>query len=346
MDGMIGALQREIEIKEDFFEEGTGIHTVYFGGGTPSLLNAGQLTALLDKLSDHFLLDEDVEITLEANPDDLTAEKVQELKAGGITRLSIGIQSFRDEQLQRMNRAHSRYEALTSLERVFSAGFDQISVDMIYGLPGLTLGQWQEDLETLLDFPIDHLSCYALTVEPRTALDHFIRKKNWPAPDDEEANRQFLYASRHLEERGFEHYEISNFSKGDRYSKHNTSYWRGLPFVGLGPSAHSYRPFERSWNVANNSRYIKEVLSGGAFTETESLSATDWFNETLMTGLRTRWGVDLAKMEAEFGSAMTDELKRQLESLEPAHFHLDHHLLRLTREGWLWSDRISASLFQ
>jgi oxygen-independent coproporphyrinogen-3 oxidase len=344
-DAVIRSILREIEIKQDFFGDGRQISTIYFGGGTPSILDTAELASILDRIAGTFLLDSETEITLEANPDDLDAGRIAGLKALGVNRLSIGIQSFDDGLLARMNRAHRADDARRCLDLCSSAGFDELNADLIFGIPGLNADQWKEALDMIAAYPVDHLSCYALTVEPATALAHFISKKGWPSPDEADAAVQFLAAHEYLSGLGYDHYEISNYARNGKYARHNTSYWTGAPYLGLGPSAHSHIAGRRSWNLANNAGYARAITNGDPFTETESLSASDRLNEYIMTGLRTKWGIDLARISREFGEGRAQLIRTELNTFDPAHYTLEGNLLRLTTEGWLLSDNICARLF-
>ena len=344
-DDVIKAFIKEIEIKQDFFEHDTLIDTIYFGGGTPSALTDNEISDIVRSLYQHFNINDSVEITLEANPDDLSREYLKKLKQIGITRLSIGIQSFDDTLLQYMNRAHDRKEAIQSLEYALAMDFDEVNIDLIYGIPGLSSEAWMKTLSFALKFQVDHISAYALTVEPNTALDHYIKKKNWPSPEDELTAKQFIIASEYLEENDFIHYEISNFSRGERYSKHNTAYWQGKPYLGIGPSAHSFKKGERSWNISNNARYIRTLKDANDPSETEILSLNDKCNEYIMTGLRTKWGIDLNKIAADFGHSQRDHILSAATQLHPDRYTLDNDILTLTKKGWLYSDGICSSLF-
>lgn len=344
-DAVIRAIGREIEIKQDFFPSGTAISTVYFGGGTPSLLDPSEISTLLEAIDAHFTTADNMEITLEANPDDLDRPKIEALLSAGINRLSVGIQSFHDDLLNYMNRAHDSAEARRCMYEIFRAGFEDVSADLIFGIPGLDNTMWKADLETLGSYPVDHLSCYALTVEPGTALQHFIDRKGWPAPDDAMAAEQFLIADAVLAAAGFDHYEISNYARNGRYARHNSAYWTGRSYLGLGPSAHSFREGERQWNVANNARYVKAVESGAAFSETECLTEADRHNEFIMVSLRTKQGLDLGALKSTFGAERLQQLTVELGSLDPAHYTLIDDRLRLTAEGWLLSDGICAQFF-
>jgi len=342
---VVQALHKEIQIKQDFFEPTTIIETIYFGGGTPSMLSKQEIEEILDALYENFLISNTVEVTLEANPDDLNPDYLKQLEEAGVTRLSIGIQTFQQDLLTYMNRAHNREQAVSTLEQVSNMDFDEVNIDLIYGVPGSSIETWQEDISFALQFQVDHISAYALTVEPKTALDHFIHKKGWPAPDDEITTRHFTMGSEFLESKGFTHYEVSNFAIGHRYSKHNTAYWKGKPYLGIGPSAHSFKGNERSWNVQNNAQYIKALADGNTPAITEILSARDQFNEYIMTGLRTMWGIEMKKIIEDFGEDNYRHIVEALPGFDPEHYNWNEDHLTLTKEGWLWSDRICSELF-
>ncbi|NQY05894.1 MAG: radical SAM family heme chaperone HemW [Flavobacteriaceae bacterium] len=321
-DELIASLVQEIELKKKRFPK--KLDTIYFGGGTPSLLNTSEIDTLLNKIQQYSELKEGFEITLEANPDDLTETKIRELAATQINRLSIGVQSFFEEDLHLMNRAHKATEAKECLS-LSTQYFDNITIDLIYGIPNMSNERWLENIQTALSFNISHISCYALTVEPKTALEKFIEKGTIQAPKDEVAETHFHIIVDELEQNGFIHYELSNFGKQDCFSKHNSSYWQGASYIGIGPSAHSYNRLERSWNVANNQQYIAAIQEGRIPETVELLSEKDRFNEYVMTGLRTIFGVDLDYIENRFN------LKNQL--LEEAQKFIDQGLLEVVSDG-------------
>lgn len=348
-DELVGALVKELELRKDEFKNQV-IQTIYFGGGTPSLLSIEELRLLIVEVYKHYEVTANPEITLEANPDDLfdsTSKSIfEQYKSIGINRLSIGIQSFFEEDLKLMNRAHNAEEAQKCLEEA-TLHFDNISVDLIYGIPGLTNERWLQNIETALAFNIPHISSYALTVEPKTALDTFIKKGIIKNVDDDQAQEQFYLLIEKLESVGFIHYELSNFGKSDYFSRNNSAYWQGKPYLGVGPSAHSFDGKHRGWNVRNNIKYIKSLDENILPLEIETLSITDKYNEYVMTGLRTIWGVSIEKVEKEFGI----EYKKYL--LEQSQKHILEHLLYLddgkllvTKKGKFLSDGIASDLFK
>jgi len=289
------------------------IETIYFGGGTPSLLSNEELSSLIQAVYKNYQVIDNPEITLEANPDDLLSVRSQsrtifeDYKAIGINRLSIGIQSFFEDDLQSMNRAHNAIEAKECLKEA-TRHFDNITIDLIYGIPNMSLEKWNKNLQIAFEFGVNHISSYALTVEPKTALDSFIKKGTYPPIDEELALQHFNHLIGETEKQGFVHYEISNFGKSKCFSKHNTSYWQGKPYLGIGPSAHSFNNNQRSWNVANNTKYIKSIQQSELPSTVENLSEKDRFNEYIMTGLRTIWGISLTKIEKDFGVKFKEHL--------------------------------------
>jgi oxygen-independent coproporphyrinogen-3 oxidase len=322
------------------------IETIYFGGGTPSLLEVEELQLILDQLHQQFPVSTAAEITLEANPDDITEQKLKGWKDAGINRLSIGIQSLFEEDLQWMNRAHTAAEAKTAIEKARVAGFENFTVDLIYGTPGLTDERWNYNMNWVLEQNITHLSCYALTVEPKTPLEKLIRTHQKTDVDALQQSRQFVQLMHKMEEAGFEHYEISNFAKPGHRSKHNSSYWHGTHYLGLGPSAHSYNGISRQWNVSNNMQYIQSLNQNKLLFEKEELNATQQLNEYIMTSLRLLEGCDLNFVQEKFGAAKKEYLQREAERF----MHLDwmkkadDHLV-LTKEGKLFADKIAGELF-
>lgn len=346
---LVYALVKELELRKDEFKinpEFSGVETIYFGGGTPSLLTNEELRLLIDSVYKNYEVVENPEITLEANPDDLSKSRIIELANSQINRLSIGIQSFFEEDLKLMNRAHNVEEAKRCLE-VATRHFDNISVDLIYGIPGLTHERWLQNIETALSFNIPHISSYALTVEPKTALASFIKKGIIKNVDDDLAQEQFHILIERLEKAGFIHYELSNFGKPDYFSKNNSAYWQGEPYLGIGPSAHSFNGTQRSWNVRNNSKYIQSLLQNTLPAESETLSTTDKYNEYVMTGLRTIWGVSLEKVEHDFGMNYKKYLLEQSEKHINEHLlYLDNDKLLVTKKAKFLSDGIASDLFK
>ena len=342
---MVEALAQEIELRKDEFKN-TTVETIYFGGGTPSVLSIEEIELLINTVYSNYQVSDNPEITLEANPDDLSKAKIIALSQSPINRLSIGIQSFFEDDLKLMNRAHNAEEAKTCLEEA-TKHFDNISVDLIYGIQNSTSEKWLQNIETALSYNVPHISSYALTVEPKTALASFIEKGIIDDVDDELAHEQFLILKEKLEAKGFVHYELSNFGKEGFFSRNNTAYWQGKSYLGIGPSAHSFNGKQRGWNVRNNSKYIKAIQQNSLPIEIENLTKIDRYNEYVMTGLRTMFGVSLAKIEADFGSTYKDYL------LEHAQVFINQHLLyiddahiRVTKEGQFLSDGISSELFK
>ncbi|WP_304142678.1 radical SAM family heme chaperone HemW [Mesoflavibacter zeaxanthinifaciens] len=343
-DQLISALAKELQLRKDEFKN-TTVETIYFGGGTPSLLSIEELQFLIDTVHENYSVATSPEITLEANPDDLFEEKIIELSQSPINRLSIGIQSFYEKDLKLMNRAHNAEEAKKCLE-IATQYFDNISLDLIYGIPNSTSQEWLNNIETALSFGVPHISSYALTVEPKTALANFIDKGIIDDVDDEVAHQQFHQLIEKLEDAGFEHYELSNFAKPGYYSKNNSAYWLGKPYIGIGPSAHSFNGDQRAWNVKNNSIYIKKIEENVLPLEIETLTKNDKYNEFVMTGLRTIWGVSLSKIEDKFGLHYKNFL------IKEAQFYINEQLLyiekdslKATKKGKFLTDGIASELF-
>ncbi|MFX1703191.1 radical SAM family heme chaperone HemW [Chitinophaga sp. CC14] len=344
-EAMVNSIVQEIALQKDYLAQ-EPVHTIYFGGGTPSLLKEQELTALLSHLRATFAVAEDAEITLEANPDDLTAEKLVQLKAAGINRLSIGVQSFHEEDLTWMNRAHNSRQALDCIKQAQDLGFQNITIDLIYGGPTLTNEGWEQNVKQAIALGVPHLSCYALTVEPGTALDHFIKKKKMAATDPDKAAQHFEMLMEWLGAAGYEHYEISNFALPGWHSRHNSSYWQGKPYLGLGPSAHSFNGTSRQWNVANNAQYIKSIAAGTVPFEIESLTTAMQFNEYIMTSLRTSAGCNLEWVAEKFGTDHTIHLLAHSEPyIKMGRIERVGEALRLTKAGRLFADGIAGELF-
>lgn len=301
------ALAKELRLRKHELEDQT-IETIYFGGGTPSILTIDELQLLIDEIYSNYNIIDNPEITLEANPDDLPKKRINELSNTRINRLSIGIQSFFEDDLKAMNRAHNATEAKLCLEEA-TQHFDNITIDLIYGIPNMTLEKWGQNLQIAFDFNVPHISSYALTVEPKTALESFIKKGTYPPMDEELALQHFNHLVSTTSKKGFVQYEISNFGKPGYFSKHNTSYWRGKQYLGIGPSSHSFNGKQRSWNISNNTKYIKAICDDKLPLEIEELSKKDQYNEYIMTGLRTIWGVSFNKIESQFGTAFLQHLK-------------------------------------
>ena len=343
-DEMVFALAKEMMLRATEFKDEV-VETIYFGGGTPSILEIYDLRFLIDEVYRNYTVAENPEITVEANPDDLTETRIIELSQNKINRLSIGIQSFFEDDLKLMNRAHNSEEAKKCLE-IATQYFDNISIDLIYGVPNMSNKKWLQNIETALSFNVPHISSYALTVEPKTALHTFIQKGIIPPPDDEVAQEHFHLLVDKLEENGFIHYELSNFGKSTYFSKNNSSYWLGKKYIGIGPSAHSYNGISRSWNISNNTLYLKSISENILPSETETLTKTDRYNEYVMTGLRTIWGVSLKRVETEFGKTYLDYLNKQSYNYIEDHLlFVDDNILRTTKIGKFLSDGIASDLF-
>jgi oxygen-independent coproporphyrinogen-3 oxidase len=342
---MVAALLKELELQRDYLG-GAELSSVYFGGGTPSLLEAKELEQIFEKINTLHPLAPNAEITLEANPDDLTADKLSALRQHTpVNRLSIGIQSFDDEDLRWMNRAHSATHAFACLDDALAAGFDDLTIDLIYGSPTTSDAQWVENLRLAFGYGIPHLSCYCLTVEEGTALGAFVRKGQQPPVDEEKAARQFEFLMKTAAERGYEHYEISNFSLPNRYARHNSSYWRSEPYLGVGPSAHSFDGQSRQWNVANNALYIRALAENQIPFEKEILTPAQRYNEYVMTSLRTMWGADLEKIRA-MGEAFAVRFEQSAQPfLKNGKMECEGGIFRLTRAGKFLADGIAAELF-
>ena len=341
---MILGLSKEIVMRKKEFENET-IETIYFGGGTPSRLPIADLKLMMDTIYENYTVAENPEITLEANPDDLSTVYLIELSKIGINRLSIGIQSFFEDDLQIMNRAHDSAEAISCLEEA-TKYFDNISLDLIYGIPRMSNEKWRKNIETALSFGIPHISSYALTVEPKTALSKLIQTGKIAPPSDDLAQEHFQILVETLEENGFIHYELSNFGKENYFSKNNSAYWLGKKYTGIGPSAHSYNGISRSWNVANNSLYLKAIGKNRLPNETEKLSLVDRYNEYIMTGLRTVWGVSFDKIATEFGNEYVDYLQKQAQKfIKDELLFVENTILKTTKKGKFLTDGIASDLF-
>ena len=309
------------------------------------MLKEHELESILDAIYKNYTVVENPEITLEANPDDLSEEVILQLAKSKVNRLSIGIQSFFEDDLKSMNRAHNAEEAKACLA-LATQYFDNITVDLIYGIPNMSLEKWNDNLETVFNYGINHISSYALTVETNTALDNFIKKGTYPSIDEDLALQHFNHLMRRTAEHGFVHYEISNFGKPNYFSKHNTSYWQGKPYLGIGPSAHSFNGAQRSWNVRNNSIYINSLSQGVLPMETETLSVENQYNEYIMTGLRTIWGVSLDKIQQDFGNDYLNHLKKiALKFIRDGLLTMEDGTLKATPKGKFLVDGIASELF-
>ena len=341
---MVLAIAKEIQMRKNEFKNEI-VETIYFGGGTPSVLSSEEINFLIAEVYKNYSVSENPEIALEANPDDLSSERIIELAESKINRISIGIQSFFEDDLQMMNRAHNSAEARKCLE-VATQYFDNISVDLIYGIPGMSNEKWKRNIETALSFGIPHISSYALTVEPKTALNKLIQTGKIAAPKDEVAQEHFAILVEMLEVNDFIHYELSNFGKSTYFSKNNSAYWLGKKYIGIGPSAHSYDGISRSWNVSNNSLYLKSIQEDKLPNEIEILSITDRYNEYIMTGLRTIWGVSLDRIKTEFGDEYLEYLDKQAQKfLDDNLVFIENNILKPTPKGKFLTDGIASDLF-
>ncbi len=343
-DEMVTAICKEIDLQKDFLTN-KNLTTIYFGGGTPSLLETSEINQILERLSKNYSWENNIEITLEANPDDITTEKISKLRAGGVNRLSIGIQSFIDSELLASNRAHNSDESLKAVQICQDAGIDNLSIDIIYGMPGSTQDSWQYNIDKALELDVDHISSYALTVEPKTFLDRMVKKGGILLPKEMEVNKQYLQLIHSLTTAGYDHYEISNFAKPSKYAVHNTNYWMSVPYLGLGPSAHSYQPTFRQWNINNNAKYIKSISKGVIPSEREQTKYADQFNEYIMTRLRTMWGVDLNELNNRFSSELKNVHKNIAKYIKSQDVLLEDNHYRLTPKGKLLADGIASDLF-
>ena len=340
------ALKDEMRVQKEYFGK-QNVSTVYFGGGTPSVLSGEEIGEIFGELSEHFSIDKDAEVTLEANPDDLTTEKLKELSQTPVNRLSIGIQSFRDEDLKFLNRIHSAMEAVESVKNAKQVGFENITIDLIYGIQTLTNDQWRKNIEQAMSLGIPHISCYSLTIEPGTALQSFIKSGKIKNADPEKSAEQFEMLMNEMEKNSFIHYEISNFCMEGAYSKHNSNYWRGEKYLGLGPSAHSFNGESRQWNVKSNAGYIRSLAEGKVPFEIETLTESQRYNEYILTSLRTKWGADTEFVRKSFGPDFFAHLHKEVgQFLKDGLVVQQGDIMFLSRKGKLFADRIASDLFR
>ncbi len=338
------ALKSETIARKAYLEDET-IETIYFGGGTPSVLTEQELAGILDTLYQQFTISENVEITFEANPDDLSVEYLQGLKRIGVNRLSIGIQSFQDKFLKKMNRRHTTLQALEAIGNAANLGFSNISIDLIYGLPDLTSATWKKDLEKAFKIPVQHLSAYHLTYHEGTAFYTWLEKGTLKELKEAESVSQFKILVEQAEINGFEQYEISNFAKDRLYSKHNSSYWLGTKYLGLGPSAHSYNGVSRRWNVLSTEGYINSIQKGTSFYEEEQLTDNDKYNEYVLTRIRTIWGVSENEILSFFGAQKASYFRQNIAKYVQLSMVLQQEdIFTLTKKGMFVSDEITGSL--
>ena len=340
----ISALENEVVQRKNYLEYEL-IETIYFGGGTPSVLNEMELIEILDFLNLHFNVSSTAEITFEANPDDLSVEYLHEIYHKGVRRLSIGIQSFQNEFLQKMNRRHDASQAIEAVENAAKTGFTDISVDLIYGLPGLARDQWKADLKQVFQLPVQHLSAYHLTYHKGTPFYTWLKKGTLKALNENESIWQFQTLIQMAKDNGFEQYEISNFAKDKKYSKHNSSYWMGVKYLGLGPSAHSFNGISRSWNVSHIESYIKAVAAGLPYSEEEILSEINKYNEYILTRIRTIWGVSIDELKTTFGTERAIYFQQNIEKYIASDMVKQQSgIYTLTENGMFVSDEIMANL--
>lgn len=341
----LSALKKEISLQQDYLSD-KNINTIYFGGGTPSILTCGEIDEIVLELSKYFSITREAEITLEANPDDLSIQQLKSLSLTPVNRLSIGIQSFSNEDLIFLNRIHSSETAIRSVKDAQQAGFENITIDLIYGIHTLSNEQWKSNISQALSLKVPHISCYSLTVEPKTALASFIRKKKISTISQEKSAEQFGILMKEMSVNNFIHYEISNFCREGFYSKHNSSYWRGEHYLGLGPSAHSFNGHSRQWNVSNNATYIKSIEENKLFFESEGLSENQRYNEVVLTALRTIWGIDTNDLKNRFGNAVYAHfLKESRQYLDKGMLFTEKSKVFLTDDGKFFADKIASDLF-
>jgi len=342
---LVEAICKEISIRQDYLKDDI-VETIYFGGGTPSILETDLIQTVITTIRSKFTISKNCEITFECNPDDLNAKKLADLYQIGVNRLSIGIQSFDDELLQFMNRAHNSNESLNAVTLAKQAGFNDITIDLIYGIPGLSLDKWKQTLNQSLKLEVGHISAYCLTIEKDTVFGrwHSTGKLD-PFPDDKSLE-QFQYLMDFAKENEFEQYEISNFSRPNSISRHNSAYWLGEKYLGIGPSAHSYDGESRQWNIANNALYIKFISKKQVFFERETLSKSDQFNDYILTRLRTKWGLNSTEMN-QVSFQMTKNVESEIKKhIRQGNVEKKGEIYRLTDQGKYLADAISADLFQ
>lgn len=342
-DEVLDAIENEIKQKGQATNE--AISTIYFGGGTPSILDVNEINSIIKRIYKEFNVESEAEITIEANPDDLNKEKIINLSLTEINRLSIGVQSFIDKELRIMNRAHDSKKALNSIE-ISKKYFNNISIDLMYGVPESTLESWTYNLDTVSQFDINHISSYALTLEPKTALESFVRKLVVEMPEEELVYDQYNLINKKLEPLGFINYEVCSFAKENFFSKNNSAYWLRKKYIGIGPSAHSFDGKSRSWNISNNKKYIDQIKKGKSFYKKEKLSKVDQYNEYVMTGFRTIWGVSANFIENNFNSKFknyfTDRIQKHIDQ---KNIIVKDDIYTTTNEGRFLADGISSDLF-
>jgi oxygen-independent coproporphyrinogen-3 oxidase len=343
-DDFLIALGLEIELRKSVFENEI-IDTIYFGGGTPSVLTKEEITRIIDLIYENFKISESPEITFEANPDDLTQTYIQQLAETKINRLSIGVQSFDDNILKQINRRHSAKQAIKAIEYSQEAGFSNLSIDLIYGIPNQSDDVWLQNLNIALNYKIPHLSCYSLTVEKHTALQKLIEKKRIEMPSEEDSIRQFNILMDFAKTSGYRQYEISNYCLEDQVSRHNSAYWNGIPYLGFGPGAHSFITTNRQWNVSNVKCYIEGINSNMPDVEQETLSLDDRYNEYVITSIRTDSGCSYKKINTDFGEKYFNYFCTQLKNIDSQLFLSKDGVIFLTQEGKHFADFVTRELF-
>lgn len=344
-EDMVRSILAEIDLRKEQWSH-LEMETLYFGGGTPSVLPLEDLETIISHVDARFKWRAAREVTLEANPDDCTIENLKGWKSLGINRLSIGVQSFSEHDLQWMNRSHNSIQAHQAIEQAANAGFEHLNLDLIYGIPQASDEVWKANVQKAFALPVDHISAYSLTVEENTALHHFVKNKKTPPVDDEKAVMEFEFLQHEIARNGWEHYEISNYCKPGQYAVHNTNYWKQQPYLGIGPSAHSFDGKTRRWNLANNPNYIKKVSAGEVFWEEELLSQTDRVNEAIMLGLRTKWGLDPGKLQKQYGVDLLSVRKEEIEHYKELGLLVkENTTLILSDTGKSYADHIASDLF-
>ncbi|KRO56373.1 MAG: hypothetical protein ABR79_04530 [Cryomorphaceae bacterium BACL11 MAG-121001-bin54] len=342
---MLKSMHKEIKERKDFLN-GKEVSSIYFGGGTPSILSISEIKHLIQTIYTLYSVNEDAEITVECNPDDLTGPKLSSYKKIGVNRLSIGVQSFDDADLKFMNRSHNAKEAIESIELAKKVGFENITIDLIYGLPNQTLKQWQKNLHIMFSLGIQHFSAYALTIEEKTALYHLVKNKKLEVLSDKKTISQFNLLQIMAKAQGFIHYEISNFGKQGYFSKHNTAYWTGSHYLGIGPSAHSFNGTSRRWNISSNKKYIEGVLANSSYSESENLTNEQQYNEYIFTSLRTIWGIDKATILKRYGDEIALYFLKEIKKWEAKKYIVAvSNIYTLTSKGKIFADAIASDLF-
>ena len=342
---MLNCISLELSLRKEYLQN-KQVKSIYFGGGTPSILEKDEINSIIEKVYGTYNISKNAEITLECNPDDLSRDKLIELKEAGINRLSIGIQSFNDKELKWMNRSHNAKQAKECLKIAQQVGFNNITIDLIYGLPNQCISNWEENLKELFKYNIQHFSAYALTIENRTLLKHLVNTNKIELLKEELIVEQFNLLINKSNEQSFIHYEISNFGKEGCFSKHNTAYWQNKHYLGIGPSAHSYNGKSRSWNISSNKKYIQKIKQGERFFEVEKLTENQKYNEYIFTALRTIWGVNSNQIEKKFRKKMLIHFLKEIEKWESEAFvQQADNIFTLTRKGQVFADKISSDLF-